>query len=126
MSKTMTKAEYIVAQAEMERLLAKATDGGGFASLSPNDSKLLDKHTEAVRAYEDQNYVLPMPDSIPGILQLKMYEKQLKQKELAEILNTTSTQLSEIMHNKRKPTIGLLKSLNEKLGVDGNLLLRLV
>jgi antitoxin component HigA of HigAB toxin-antitoxin module len=69
---------------------------------------------------------MPMPESLTGILQLKMYKNQLKQKYLAKILNTTNTQLSEIMHNKRKPTLAFLKSLNQKLGIDGNLLLRLV
>lgn len=109
----------------MEKLLAKATAKGGFDALTPKESKLLDGYTETVRVYEEQNYVLPMPESLQGILQLKMYEKRLKQKDLAKVLNTTSTQLSEIMHNKRKPTLAFLKSLNQKLGVDGNLLLKL-
>ncbi|SDD71176.1 helix-turn-helix domain-containing protein [Niabella drilacis] len=125
MSKTITKAEFKKAEAEMEKLLAKATAKGGFDALTPKESKLLDGYTETVRVYEEQHYVLPMPDSLQGILQLKMYENQLKQKDLAKVLNTTSTQLSEIMHNKRKPTLAFLKSLNQNLGVDGNLLLKL-
>lgn len=67
-----------------------------------------------------------MPESLQGILQLKMYENQLKQKDLAKVLNTTSTELPEIMHHKRKPSLAFLKLLNQKLGVDGNLLLKLV
>lgn len=126
MSKAITKEKFKKAEAEMEKLLAKATTKGGFDALTIKESKSLDEYTEIVRSYEDKQYILPMPESLQGILQLKMYENQLKQKDLAKVLNTSSTQLSEIMHNKRKPTLAFLKSLHQKLGVDGNLLLKLV
>ncbi|HEX7691829.1 MAG TPA: helix-turn-helix transcriptional regulator [Sediminibacterium sp.] len=60
-----------------------------------------------------------------GLIELKMYEKKLKQKELAKLLNTTDTKLSEIMHNKRKPSLSFLKAMHEVLGIDGNLLLKI-
>ena len=52
-------------------------------------------------------------------------QRKLKQKELAKMLHTTDTQLSEIIHKKRKPSVTFLKALNQILGIDGNLLLRL-
>jgi HTH-type transcriptional regulator/antitoxin HigA len=54
-----------------------------------------------------------------------MYENKLKQKDLAKMLNTTDTKLSEIMHNKRKPNITFLKAMHDILGIDGNLLLKI-
>jgi hypothetical protein len=60
-----------------------------------------------------------------GLIELKMYEKKLKQKELAKLLNTTDTKLSEIMHNKRKPSLSFLKAMHEVWGIDGNLLLKI-
>ena len=54
-----------------------------------------------------------------------MYERKLKQKELAKLLNTTDTKLSEIMHRKRKPSLSFLKAMHEVLGIDGNLLLKI-
>lgn len=74
MSKTITKTEFKKAEAEMEKLLAKANAKGGFDALTQKESKLLDGYTETIRIYEEQNYVLPMPESLQGILQLKMYE----------------------------------------------------
>ena len=53
-----------------------------------------------------------------------MYEKKLKQKDLAKLLEVTDTKLSEILNHKRKPSLSFLKAMNEKLGIDGNLLLR--
>ena len=125
MNSQITKAEFLNAETKMEKLLAKASKGSGFASLNKTEAKELEKLTEIVKQYEDTHFTIPMPETLAGILQLKMYEKQIKQKELARILETSDTQLSEIMHEKRKPSVAFLKSLNQKLGLDGNLLLKL-
>ena len=109
----------------MNELLAIATQKGGFAFLNQKQSKELEQNTQIVKLYEEQHYTMPMPETLQGLLELKMYENRLKQKELAKMLKTTDTQLSEIIHNKRKPSVSFLKSLNQILGIDGNLLLRL-
>ena len=124
--KKISKEAFIKAESKMEQLLAKATEGGGFDMLTAKEEKQLTTYTEIVRAYESENITIPMPSTISGLLQLKMFENQLKQKDLAKLLHTSNTQLSEIMHEKRKPTIKFLKSMNQKLGVDGNLLLQMV
>ena len=126
MKKRITKSEFIKADAKMQRLLTKATDKGSFEMLTAKESEQLDKYTEIVRRYEAENIIIPMPTTISGLLQLKMYENQLKQKEMADLLETSTTQLSEIIHEKRKPTLHFLKSVNQKLGVDGNILFQLV
>ncbi len=110
----------------MEQLLAKATETGGFESLTEQENRQLAEYTGIVTAYEAENITIPIPNTISGLLQLKMYENQLKQKDLAKLLKTSETQLSEIIHEKRKPTLNFLKSINQKLGVDGNLLLQMV
>lgn len=125
MKKSVTEREYKNAESGMEKLLITATKKGGFEMLTTKESKLLDSYTEIVKDYENSHYILPMPKSLPGILHLKMYENHLKQKDMAKLLNTSDTQLSEIMNNKRKPTLNFLKLLNEKFGIDGNLLLKL-
>ncbi len=126
METKITKAAFEQAETEMEKLLALATKKGGFDNLTAKEQKELTAVTAIVKAYEDVHYKIPMPETLQGLLELKMYEKKLKQKELAKMLNTTDTQLSEIMHSKRKPTLSFLKALNQILGIDGNLLLRLV
>lgn len=126
MQKIISKTEFIKAESKMEQLLAKATERGGFENLTEKENKQLAEYTEIVKAYEAENITIPMPNTISGLLQLKMYENQLKQKDLAKLLKTSNTQLSEIMHEKRKPTLSFLKSVNQKLGVDGNVLLQMV
>ena len=55
-----------------------------------------------------------------------MYERRLKQKELAKLLGIGEPKLSQIMSKKRKPDVAFLKAAHEQLGIDGNLLLRYV
>ena len=125
MKKEITKKEFEIAEKRMNELLAIATKKGGFKHLTKKESTELNKHTQIVNAYEEKHYTIPLPETLQGLIELKMYENKLKQKELAKMLNTTDTKLSEIMHNKRKPSISFLKAMHQILGIDGNLLLEI-
>lgn len=125
MNTSITKKKFAVAESKMFDLLNLATQKGGFDNLSAKEKLSLNKYTGIVKEYEDANFTIPMPQTVQGLIELKMYEKKLKQKELAKLLNTTDTKLSEIMHNKRKPSLDFLKAMHEVLGIDGNLLLRI-
>jgi len=124
--KEISKKEFVVAENKMNELLAIATKKGGFDNLTKKENAELTKYTQLVKDYEDVHYTIPMPQTVQGLIELKMFENKLNQKELAKMLNTTDTKLSEIMHNKRRPGISFLKAMNQILGIDGNLLLRLV
>ncbi len=52
-----------------------------------------------------------------------MYERKLKQKELARLLGVGEPKLSQIMSKKRKPGVAFLKAAYKLLGIDGNVLL---
>lgn len=126
MEKQVTREEFEVAESKMNELLAIATQKGGFDGLTEKESEELDKYTQIVNAYEQVHYVVPLPETIQGLIELKMYEKKLKQKELAKMLQITDTKLSEIMHKKRKPNVSFLKAMHKVLGIDGNILLETV
>src|ERR1035437_8202724 len=125
MKKEITKKEFSIAESKMNDLLAIVTKKGGFDYLTKKESADLNTYTQIVKAFEDMHYTIPLPQTVQGLIELKMFENKLKQKELAKMLNTTDTKLSEIMHNKRKPSISFLKAMNQILGIDGNLLLRI-
>ena len=125
MKKEVTKKEFEIAENKMNGLLAIATSKRGFNNLSKNEIADLGKYTQTVKTYEDMHYTIPLPETLQGLIELKMYENKLKQKELAKMLNTTDTKLSEIMHFKRKPSITFLKALHQVFGIDGNLLLKI-
>ncbi len=121
-----TKRQFELAESKMNELLALATKKGGFEALTKKEKVELEKYTQIVNAYEAIHYTIPLPETLQGLIELKMYENKLKQKELAQKLNITDTKLSEIMHHKRKPNLSFLKSLHEVFNIDGNLLLRMV
>ena len=124
MKTTISKAAFEAAETKMNELIQKATQKGGFNKLTQKESIALDKYTQTVKAYEDVHYTIELPQTVQGLIELKMYERKLKQKEMAALLNTTDTKLSEIMHHKRKPSLSFIKALNHVLGIDGNLLLK--
>jgi HTH-type transcriptional regulator/antitoxin HigA len=126
MKKEISKKEFLVAESKMNNLLAIVTKKKGFANLSKKETADLDKYTQIVKTYEEYHYTIDLPQTVQGLIELKMFENKLKQKELAKLLNMTDTKLSEIMHNKRKPSISFLKAMHIILGIDGNLLLRIV
>lgn len=125
MEKEITKKEFAIAEKKVNDLLAIATKKGGFKNLTKKESGELNKYTKIVKTYEDMHYTIPLPQTVQGLIELKMFENKLKQKDLAKMLNTTDTKLSEIMHFKRKPSISFLKAMHQILGIDGNLLLKI-
>lgn len=52
-----------------------------------------------------------------------MYERKLKQKDLAILLGIAEPKLSQIIREKRKPDVAFLKAAHKRLGIDGNILL---
>ncbi|HEX5150305.1 MAG TPA: hypothetical protein VFW07_02590 [Parafilimonas sp.] len=77
----------------------------------------------AAQEYEKSIYKIPHPKTLEGMIELKMYERRLKQKELAALLGVGEPKLSQIMSKKRKSDVAFLKAAHKNLGIDGNLLL---
>ena len=80
----VTLKEFEAAEIRMEVLLKLATKKGGFSKLTKKESAELDACTQVVSAYEALHYKIPLPETLQGLLKLKMYENKLKQKELAQ------------------------------------------
>jgi HTH-type transcriptional regulator/antitoxin HigA len=100
------------------------------ALMKKGDKNLTDKEAEEIRAlalaaqtYEKSIYTIPAPKTLEGLIELKMYERRLKQKELAKLLGIGEPKLSQIMSKKRKPDVAFLKAAHKRLGIDGNVLL---
>jgi HTH-type transcriptional regulator/antitoxin HigA len=100
------------------------------ALMKRREANLTDKEAEELRtlalaaqAYEKSIYTIPAPKTLEGLIELKMYERKLKQKELARLLGVGEPKLSQIMSKKRKPDVAFLKAAHKLLGIDGNVLL---
>lgn len=78
----------------------------------------------AAQAYEKSIYEIPAPQTLEGLIELKMYERSLKRKDLAKLLGIGESKFSEIMNKKRPVDVAFLKAAHERLGIDGNVLLK--
>lgn len=114
-----SEAEYRSALATIEPLLQK-----GFAQLTPEEDDKLIHITKLIEEYENTHYYLPFtPKTLTEMIQFKMFELKLKQRDLAKLLCVTENRISEIINGKRKINIDFAKKLHEKLGIDAKFIL---
>ena len=119
--KIKTKKEYEQIMSEVDMLMAK-----GSKKVTKAELAKIEKLATLAQAYEQTKYLIKMPTTLAGIIELKMYELKLKQKELAKKLNVSDAKLSLIMSGKQKPDITFLKAVHQKLKVSGDHLLKAV
>jgi HTH-type transcriptional regulator / antitoxin HigA len=81
---------------------------------------------EAIQSYEKENVSFPMPTTLIGMIELKMYEMRLKQRDLADLLGVESSRVSDYLNGKRTINIEIAKKIQGKLGIDGNFILKTV
>ncbi|NJN33678.1 MAG: helix-turn-helix domain-containing protein [Saprospiraceae bacterium] len=108
--------EYKKAFVEMDKMLSEMGD----------DTEKITKAkalAEAIEAYEKLYYQFPVPKTLLGMVELKMYEMKLKRKDLAELLDVETARISEYLNGKRKINLEFAKKLHSKLGIDGNFIL---
>lgn len=112
----ITKKEYIHANLELENLLKELDLGKNV------DDKLV-LVSNVIEEYEQTNYPINLPTLIE-VIELRMFEMKLKQKDLAVLLNTTSSRISEIFKGKRNMNLSIAKSLHKKLNIDSDIILQ--
>jgi HTH-type transcriptional regulator/antitoxin HigA len=116
--KIKTKKDYDAAMAKIDALMKV-----GEKAMTDAQADELRTLAVAANAYEKSIYQIPTPQTLEGLIELKMYEHKLKQKDLAKVLGIGASKLSEIINKKRPADVAFLKAAHEKLGIDGNLLL---
>ena len=100
------------------------------ALMKKGEKKLTDKEAKELRAmalaaqqYEKSIYTIDAPKTLEGMIELKMYERKLKQKDLARLMGLGEAKLSQILSGKRMPDVAFLKAAYLKLGIDPSFLL---
>jgi len=113
-----TKVQYKKLMDEILMLMNK-----GEAALSKKEAEKLRTMALAAQSYEKAIYAIPPPSTLEGMIELKMYERKLKQKELAKLMGLSEPKLSQILTGKRAPDVAFLKAAHQKLGIDAAFLL---
>lgn len=83
----------------------------------------LNELSDIVASYEEINSPINKPTLIDIIL-LRMEEQNLKQKDLALLLGTTTSRVSEYLKGKREITLLVAKKLHTKLNIDADIILQ--
>lgn len=121
------RAEYNEVMNQIEVLLQKSTSNGGADSLSADDTKTLQELSIMAEQYEDSIPLMPIktPTTLKEMIRFKMFEMNLKQKQLANLLETSDTRISELMNGKARLNLKLAKKLHDKLHIDATFLLEI-
>ncbi len=61
---------------------------------------------------------------VSTVIELRMFEMKLKQKDLAEILETSTSRISEYLNGKRDITIQIARALHKNLNIDSDIILQ--
>ena len=112
--------EYLQVMEKIESYLLQATKQGGFHTLSANARDEMQVLSKMAESWEDSIPLMPIkqPQTLVEMIELKMYERKLKQKDLAELLEIPASRLSEILKGKRQITLTMARNLYKKLDIN--------
>jgi HTH-type transcriptional regulator/antitoxin HigA len=109
-----SKADYKRALAELERLWG--------AKIGTPEGDRLDVLATLIDAYEAEQYPMDPPDPIEAI-KFRMEQQGLSRKDLEPLIGTR-TRVAEVLNRKRSLSIGMIRRLNERLGISAEVLIR--
>jgi HTH-type transcriptional regulator/antitoxin HigA len=118
--KRISEIDYKKASARIEELLKVVNNN------TPQDDpnlKELVALSDIIENYETEYYPIGTP-SLKDVIELRMFEKKLKQKNLAELLETSTSRISEYLNGKRDITIEIACALHKKLNIDSDIILQ--
>ncbi len=77
----------------------------------------LDLLVELAEEYEDEHYPIA-PPSLPDVMKLRMYEMNLTQEKLAEILGLSQSRISNFLTGKTEPTLEVARIISKRLNIE--------
>lgn len=86
-------------------------------SFSDSNFIELDILSEMVEKYEEVHYPISTP-SLIDVIKLRMYEMNLTQSKLAELIGVSPSRVSEYLNGKSEPTLQVAKQLHQKLNIS--------
>ncbi len=112
----ITHKAYSEANIRLEELLH-------LIDKNPNLSNELIEVSDTIEQYEIIHHSIGTP-TLKEVIELRMFEMRLKQKDLAILLNVSASRISEIFNGKREITLSIAKALHKKLNIDSDIILQ--
>ena len=118
--KNISESEYRKTKERIEELLPLVDESTAKENSNIQELVVL---SDLVESYESEHYAIGTP-SLREVIELRMFEMKLKQKDLAELLETNTSRISEYLNGKRDITIEIARALNKKLNIDSDIILQ--
>ena len=119
-----SEVEYRSAIKAMDAIIAHGTEIGDMELLSEAEKNEYIRLSSLVRSWEKEMYPFPIAaNPLLAEIQIKMAEKNLKQKEMASILGIDESRMCEIMKGKRKISMSIAKRLRDRLSISADTIL---
>lgn len=98
-----------------------------YGNSSPNYSKEsleieLKLLSDLVSDYSDKHFSVGTP-KLAEVIQLRMYERGLSQKAVAELLGISPARICEYLSGKTEPTLQIAREISRKLDIDPSIVL---
>ena len=119
MTRIESEKQYKAAMARIEELLPLITEDTPEDDIHSVELVLL---SNLVADYDNEHYPIGAP-SLIDVLRLRMYEMNLTQKAMAELIGISASRLNEILTGKREPTLQVARAICINLSIDANIVL---
>ena len=119
MTRIESEKQYKAAMARIEELLPLVTEDTPEDDVHSVELVLL---SNLVADYDNEHYPIGAP-SLIDVLRLRMYEMNLTQKAMAELIGISASRLNEILTGKREPTLQVARAICINLSIDANIVL---
>jgi len=114
-----TEKEY---NAVIERVEELLTETNNIEDTNTKGYIELNLLSDLVADYEEANYPVPLPSLIEAI-KLRMYELNLNQVKLSNLLGVSTSRISEYLTGKSEPPLKVAKDISVKLNIDASIVL---
>jgi len=114
MQSSNSTEEYKAVTSRIEELLKVV---GNETPANDNDFIELDLLSDMAADYEETYEPLQIP-TLQEVIKLRMFEMDINQKQLSELLNVSTSRVSEYLTGKSEPTLKVARTISKKLGID--------
>ena len=119
MTRIETETQYDAAIARIEELMPLVTENTPEDDRNSIELVLL---SNLVADYEEITYPVKTP-SLIDVLKLRMYERNLTQKALADLLGVSPSRVNEYLTGKSEPTLKVARTMSVKLAIGADIIL---
>jgi len=114
MTRIENEEQYKWAIAKVEELLPLVNDQTARSDPKCIELELL---SNLVADYSDVHFAIGTP-ALVEVIKLRMYEKGITRKTLAQLLGISQTQTDQIIDGRKEPSFHIARDISKKLDID--------